>query len=247
MLGFYVLPIEYIVADLNLQGLPKGLPKGLPELLDKGFVNHDSRARMILLKNWFKYNKIENPNQAKKALAEFSELPENNLKVLFVQYLSKFKENIHAQFWEGLPKGLPKGYSKPEAVAVAVTETVTEAVTEAKNLFVEDSIEFQLAEKLWKQILKNNPTAKEPNLQEWSKDIDKTIRLDKRTPDQITYIIDWCQADSFWSGTLLSTAGLRRNFDKLVAKARQEQKKDNPTFEQRQPGMHAWLKKHGEI
>ena len=42
------------------------------------------------------------------------------------------------------------------------------------------------------------------------------IRIDKRTPDKIREVIDWCQADDFWCKNILSTNKLRKQYDKLV-------------------------------
>ena len=45
-------------------------------------------------------------------------------------------------------------------------------------------------------------------------------RIDKRTEEQIRYLIEWCQQDSFWQGNILSTKKLREKFDTLVAQVK---------------------------
>lgn len=89
-----------------------------------------------------------------------------------------------------------------------------------KNIktFLSDSIEYRLADYLFKFILKNNPNAKQPNLQSWSKDIDLMIRLDNRDPDEIKKVIEFCQKDSFWKANILSTSALRKQYEKLYLK-----------------------------
>lgn len=87
-----------------------------------------------------------------------------------------------------------------------------------KKYFSEDSIEYRLAVHLLKEIRKNNPGYKEPSLQDWAKGIDQMIRLDKRTPEQIGEVIEWCQQDDFWLSNILSTSKLREKFDQLVVK-----------------------------
>lgn len=41
---------------------------------------------------------------------------------------------------------------------------------------------------------------------------------DKATPEQVAYVIRWCQADSFWKANILSADKLRAKFGQLVAK-----------------------------
>jgi predicted phage replisome organizer len=84
--------------------------------------------------------------------------------------------------------------------------------------FVDDSIESRLAENLFSLIKGNNPKAKKPNLQSWAKNIDLMIRVDKRTPEEIKEVIEFCQNDDFWKANILSTAKLREKFDQLWLK-----------------------------
>ena len=86
------------------------------------------------------------------------------------------------------------------------------------NLFVKTSIEFQLSKYLFKLIRKNNPKAKEPNFQTWSKDFDLIIRRDKREVQEIRDVITWCQRDSFWYKNILSPQKLRKQYDQLIVK-----------------------------
>ena len=86
----------------------------------------------------------------------------------------------------------------------------------------EKTIDMELAEHLFTCILRNNPTAKKPNLQKWAAVIDRMIRLDKRDPDDIGYMIDWCQADEFWRSNILSAAKLREQWDQLYLKSKDD-------------------------
>lgn len=86
------------------------------------------------------------------------------------------------------------------------------------NLFVKTSIEFQLSEYLFELIRNNNPKAKEPNFQTWSKDFDLMIRRDKREVQEIRDVIKWCQRDSFWYKNILSPQKLRKQYDQLMVK-----------------------------
>ena len=81
--------------------------------------------------------------------------------------------------------------------------------------YVEDSDELRLASFLLKEILKNKPDFKKPNLQTWAKDIGLMICRDGRNPDRIREVIAWAQADSFWKANILSVRSLRDKFDRL--------------------------------
>jgi hypothetical protein len=93
--------------------------------------------------------------------------------------------------------------------------------------FLSDSIEIRLSELLFEKILSRNPNHKRPNLQTWAKDIDRMIRIDHRTPEDIRAVIDWCQSDPFWQNNILSTAKLREKFDQLCLKMGTEGKSES--------------------
>lgn len=78
-----------------------------------------------------------------------------------------------------------------------------------------DSDEFRLSNLLYELIKKNNPKFKAPNLDNWCGHVDKMIRLDKRSVDDIEVVTRWCQEDNFWQKNILSTDKLRKQFDKL--------------------------------
>ena len=80
----------------------------------------------------------------------------------------------------------------------------------------EDSL--RIANYLLNNILKHNPTFKKPKIESWAKDIDKAIRLDKRTVEQLKDCIDWIyknEKGSFWISNILSGKKLREKFDTM--------------------------------
>jgi hypothetical protein len=83
----------------------------------------------------------------------------------------------------------------------------------------------RLATLLLTFILKLNPKAKKPNLDTWANDIDKLIRLDGRSEEEIEKVIRWSLSDDFWCKNILSGRKLREKFDQLFV-AMQTQKKD---------------------
>jgi hypothetical protein len=99
-------------------------------------------------------------------------------------------------------------------------------ITITSKDYLSDSIEVRLSKKLYSYMLERNPEYKKPNFDKWAKHIDRMIRLEKRTPEKIEAVIEWCQADDFWQNNILSTQKLREQYDKLVLKMN----KSNPKF-----------------
>ena len=64
---------------------------------------------------------------------------------------------------------------------------------------------------------------KAPNRTKANRD---SVRLlldrDEYTPEQVRYVIGWCQRDNFWKANILSPKKLREKFPQLVAKIRSE-------------------------
>lgn len=91
-----------------------------------------------------------------------------------------------------------------------------------EKVFELEDGEYLLASLLFSLILENNPNHKSPDLQAWAAEIDKMIRLDKRSPETIEFLIRWSQQDSFWKANILSTAKLRQQYDQLFVKAKSQ-------------------------
>ncbi|MCK6470063.1 MAG: replication protein [Candidatus Brocadia sinica] len=87
-----------------------------------------------------------------------------------------------------------------------------------KKIYCPNSDELRLSELLLYLIRQRNPNFKQPNIQSWTRHVDLMIRLDKRIPDEIGRIIQWCQADAFWQNNILSTGKLRKQYDQLCLK-----------------------------
>ncbi|MEB4596958.1 Replication protein O [Bacillus amyloliquefaciens] len=89
--------------------------------------------------------------------------------------------------------------------------------------------DMENAEYLFKEIQNNNPDAKKPNLEKWANEFRLIRERDKRTDQQIKYLINWSHQDSFWKTNILSPASLRKQFDRLVTKIKsdKEHKKAN--------------------
>ena len=99
-----------------------------------------------------------------------------------------------------------------------------------KKTLLSNSIEVRLSELLLEKIISRNPNHKKPNLQTWAKDVDRMIRIDHRTPEDIRAMVGWCQADPFWQNNILSTAKLRKQFDQLQLKMKADGKQTVPVL-----------------
>jgi len=82
-----------------------------------------------------------------------------------------------------------------------------------------DVEDLRLTNLLISLIQRNNPAWQmRGNIDTWANHIEKLRRIDKRTPNQIEYMIRWTQNDSFWQQNILSTAKLRQQFNDLIPK-----------------------------
>ncbi len=111
-------------------------------------------------------------------------------------------------------------------VAVALSSVVTAPKApdddEPAARFAQDSDAVQLATHLRSQILAVLPGANVPKLtlsalQPWAKHIDKMLRLDGRSPEQVRAVIDFARASPFWQTNILSAEKLRQKYDTLDA------------------------------
>lgn len=89
-------------------------------------------------------------------------------------------------------------------------------------------------------IQQNNPGnrnlnngKREGTVSRWAVDIEKLLRIDKKSPTEIEGVIRWCQADSFWQGNILSGATLRKQWDKLTVKMKAADKDRSRPYEER--------------
>jgi hypothetical protein len=118
----------------------------------------------------------------------------------------------------------------PEITSEITTKTTSKErkkPSRPKQVYDEQSIHYQLALRLYQKILSNNENHKEPDFQKWANDVRLMLERDNRTEEQIIYLIDWCQQDSFWKSNILSTSKLREKFDQLVIRVKEDTNKKN--------------------
>ncbi len=124
--------------------------------------------------------------------------------------------------------GLQKDYTKWQTSIKNNTSIKNDTATSIKNdthkrtktiKYSPNSNEVRMSELLFNLILERHPTHSKPDMQKWALHVDKMIRLDNRSVEDIERIIKWCQGDGFWRTAVLSTEKLRKQFDTLCLKA----------------------------
>jgi len=63
----------------------------------------------------------------------------------------------------------------------------------------------------------------------WLSDMERLHRIDQRSWEQITKAIEWCQADDFWRGNIMSPGKLRKQYDQLRLAAQRNTKQSKFT------------------
>jgi Helix-turn-helix domain len=88
-------------------------------------------------------------------------------------------------------------------------------------------------------------------VQRWAKDIDKLIRLDGRSVEDVRSVILFSQASDFWCANIASGAKLRKQFDTLIIQSKRVPKM-TPLFPESKEEPYVdkfaerWLKNHPE-
>lgn len=77
MLGCFMLPKAYVAEDVQLS--PRQVSRGLNECIDLGLLEYDEKAKVIFIRNFLKYSRIENPNQAEGARKRLKNEPKSLL------------------------------------------------------------------------------------------------------------------------------------------------------------------------
>ena len=122
---------------------------------------------------------------------------------------------------ENLPTSMPHGpHGRVEKVATVATEN-SQIMRAIFNESQDKEIPKQylyLCNLLADMMVANGN--KRPTISgKWIADIDKLIRIDEKTVEQVEAAIRWSQNDSFWSANIHSPAALRKQYDKMRMQA----------------------------
>jgi hypothetical protein len=78
-------------------------------------------------------------------------------------------------------------------------------------------------------LIESNGSRRPQVTDKWLSDMERLHRIDERSWEQITKAIEWCQADDFWRGNILSPAKLRKQYDQLRLAAQRNTKQSKFT------------------
>lgn len=172
----------------------------------------NAKGTIITIKNWDKYQKVErNVEQTQNA----SETDVESLKKYKNEKNNKNNNNNNSSGDEREKK------QKPEPK------------------FTEGDPEFELALELreriadWHDPVPNIPDPNPEDLQKWSKDMDRMLRLgpvggnegDGPSVQQVREILKWIyEEDDFWRDTIQSPSGIRKHLSKITAKIRKQRR-----------------------
>ena len=131
----------------------------------------------------------------------------------------------------------PSNINGLDIITDTITESINDTITDTpkkenikrnikKNIFIENSKEMNLSKLLFSLMQINNPKAKQPNFQNWSKEFDYILRIDNKNIEEVERVIRWCQHDSFWKSNILSPKKLREKYDQLYLKMIEENNKN---------------------
>lgn len=114
-------------------------------------------------------------------------------------------------------------------------EQAKQAVDKVKLTTTEDKYNTQswkdarvLLDEMNKRMLENKRKPSRVNLTSIGC-IEKLLRLDKRTYDEVLEMIEWSQSHDFWHSVILSPEKLRKHFDTMLAQRERDGKKQADT------------------
>lgn len=122
------MPLPYISADLKWK--VETVRERFVKLLEKGYINYDFDAEIVLINNFLKYNALENPNQVSGAIKALELIPVCALDQKLIDTLNCYKLVMCA----GKKEDYTNRYETlMQTVAQRVTSTVTVAVAVSVN------------------------------------------------------------------------------------------------------------------
>lgn len=222
---------HYLMQKENLQRLKGDLPKGqfylslstvsndleitikkvrtlIKNFEELGIITNIQKGKPPKTPSIYIYNSISNEGTIKGI---FDDTLKGTLKDSNINILNSSEGTI-----KGIIKGTFEGNSKKENIKRNIK----------KNIFIKNSKEMNLSKLLFSLMQINNPKAKQPNFQNWSKEFDYILRIDKKNIEEVERVIKWCQHDSFWKSNILSPKKLREKYDQLYLKMIEENNKN---------------------
>ena len=105
-----------------------------------------------------------------------------------------------------------------------LTKNHIELRTKELNTRTSFDVEVHNACNLLADLIEGNGSKRPEVTERWLRDMERLHRIDKRSWEQITKAIHWCQDDDFWRANILSPTKLRIQYDQLRLAAQRTQK-----------------------
>ncbi|MGN5653499.1 hypothetical protein [Bacillus sp. Brlt_9] len=181
------------------------------------FINHhelivyNEETREICILNWGKYNL----NKGGKPIEDCIKKELKSIKDLsLVKLILERTENIALVQKISVYAGLDDTSHDTSTIRGQKEKEKEKEKKTPRHKF--ETCDTNGAKYLFEIIKGNNPKQKEPNFDSWANDFRLMREKDDRELQEIKDVIDWCQADPFWQGNILSPKKLREKFDQLT-------------------------------
>jgi hypothetical protein len=112
----------------------------------------------------------------------------------------------------------PHGGSRKEATVGTETSQIRKAILK-ESQDKEIPKQYLYLCNLLADLMVDNGVKRPMVSGKWISDIDKLIRIDEKSVEQVEAAIRWSQADSFWSSNIHSPAALRKQYEKMRLQA----------------------------
>jgi len=212
--GLFVIPKAYAMHDLNWTMRRTEAALSDPALAK--MIQRDPETDVVLILNRFKHNPLDTENKLKGAVIALNEVPITHLDGKLIEIIEKFSKSTE---WGLLVHALRM---RCASNTLSDTDTDTDTDTEADTDTDADATPAGMktparacSEHLLARIRERDERAKDPNWKKWDGDMDKIMRLDKRTEAEVHFVIDEAHDSDFWRKNILSPDKLRKQFSRL--------------------------------
>jgi len=175
------------------------ISRTLKKLIKRNIINRNSN-KLSFQKDYDKWERLPKQVTNEKLPIQDKKLPKQVIKVTQIG-----QENTQI----GNHK---RNYTKETITKDTIQKTLSQPS------FLKEGVVYQLTLYLEGKIRENNSSVKllkHHQLQSWCKDMDKLLRIDKATPDDVKRVIDWVVEDSFWAKNVLCPASLRKQYPRF--------------------------------
>ncbi len=124
ILCFYFLPKAYACFDMGISS--EAFDAAMKELIEADRILYDFNTHVVCVKNFLKYNALDNVNKIKSAIAKVSEIPKNSLFHVFAKHLETLKKTSYQPLIDELYKR--SGKPSPEPLSQPLPETLPETL-----------------------------------------------------------------------------------------------------------------------